>query len=307
MSGAMEFSIITDLTPLRNFDIQANFDECKKWLDENLTPYRTMVVTEDGIASAKAYRASIRKVSARIDECRKMAKEAAMQSYRPFEEKCKALTAMCEESAANLDGQIKAFDEAKKAEKQDRLRRFYNESIGKANDFLTFEAIFNPRWLNATYAEEQARKDIIVAIAKCDNAVQSLRALHSPFETELLDEYRRNHDLAACLKKNEGLLRLREMEERRKMEREEEERRNAEQAELLAKVSRESTERVAKAAVEAARNIVLGTPAPQPEQRAEQPQPMRCTVAFRVSGTKEQLDALRQYMIDNGIEFGPVE
>ena len=307
MSSAMEFAITTDLTPLKEFNISANFAECQEWLEENLAPYRGMVVTEEAIGAAKKYRANIRSVAGRIDECRKMAKAAALASYAPFEEKCKALTALCDESAANLDGQIKAFDEAKKAEKQDRLRRFYSESIGEANDFLTFETILNPRWLNATYAEEQARKDIIVAIAKCDNAVQSLRALHSPFETELLDEYRRNHDLAACLKKNEGLLRLREMEERRKMEREEEERRNAEQAEFLAKVSRESTERVAKAAVEAARNIVLGTPAPQPEQRAEQPQPMGCTVAFRVSGTKEQLDALRQYMIDNGIEFGPVE
>lgn len=307
MSEAMEFSIITDLTPLRNFDIQANFNECKKWLDENLAPYRTMVVTEDGIASAKAYRASIRKVSARIDECRKMAKEAAMQSYRPFEEKCKGLMAMCEESAANLDDQIKAFDEAKKAEKQDRLRRFYSESIGEMNDYLTFEAIFNSRWLNATYAEEQARKDIIVEIAKCDSSVQSLRSLRSPFETELLAEFRQNHDLAACLKKNDGLLRLKEIEDRRKMEREEEARRNAEQAAAVAKASQERTECVAKAAVTAAQNIVVGERTQQVQEAAEKKPPKRYTVAFRVSGTKEQLDVLRQYMIDNGIEFGPVQ
>ena len=228
-----------------------------------------------------------------------------MQSYRPFEEKCKTLTAMCDESAANLDGQIKAFDEAKKAEKQDRLRKFYGDSIGEMNDFLTFDAIFNPRWLNATYSEEQARKDIIVEIAKCDSAVQSIRSLHSEFEMTLLDEFRHNHDLAACLKKNEGLIRLKEMEERRKMEREEEERRRAEQAAAVAKASQESAERVAKAAVTAAQNIVVGERAPQVQEAAETTS-KRYTVAFRVSGTKEQLDALRQYMIGNGIEFGPV-
>ena len=296
MSGAMEFSISTDLTPLRNFDIQANFEECKAWLDENLAPYRTMVVTEDGIASAKSYRATIRKVVARIDECRKMAKEAAMQSYKPFEEKCKALTAQCDESAANLDGQIKAFDEAKKAEKIERLRAFFNQSIGEMNDFLTFDAIYNPRWMNATYSEEQARKDIICEIAKCSNAVESLRALHSEFETTLLDEFCRTHDLAACLKRNENLLRIKEIEETRK------------------RMRREQEQDVANK-LAAARTAEAPAPKPaeppetekpredeRPEHAAEQPQMFE--LVFRVRGTAEQLNGLKQYMKENGIQFG---
>lgn len=298
MSGAMEFSISTDLTPLRNFDIQANFDECKAWLDENLAPYRTMVVTEDGIASAKSYRATIRKVAARIDECRKMAKEAAMQSYKPFEEKCKALTALCDESAANLDGQIKAFDEAKKAEKGERLRVFFNQSIGEMNDFLTFENIFNPRWLNATYAEEQARKDIICEIAKCSNAVESLRALHSEFETTLLDEFRRTHDLAACLRRNENLTRLKEIEEtRRRMRREQEQ-------DVKDKIvaARQGTATTAQPADDPPYEEV---PTASAESAAESPQTIE--LVFYVRGTVEQLSGLKQYMKDHGIQFGRVE
>lgn len=296
MSGAMEFSISTDLTPLRNFDIRANFEECKAWLDENLAPYRTMVVTEDGIASAKKYRASIRAVAARIDECRKMAKEAAMQSYKPFEEKCKALTALCDESAANLDGQIKAFDEAKKAEKGERLRAFFNQSVGEMDDYLTFENIFNPRWLNATYAEEQARKDIICEIAKCANAVESLRTLHSEFEMTLLDEFRRTHDLAGCLKKNENLTRIKEIEEARK------------------RMRREQEQNAANKLADA-RTVEVPAPKPveppetektcedeRPEHAAGQPQMFE--LVFCVRGTAEQLNGLKQYMKENGIQFG---
>lgn len=296
MSGAMEFRISTDLTLLRNFDIQANFEECKAWLDENLAPYRTMVVTEDGIASAKSYRATIRKVAARIDECRKMAKEAAMQSYKPFEEKCKALTALCDESAANLDGQIKAFDEAKKAEKSERLRAFFNQSIGEMDNYLTFENIFNPRWLNTTYAEEQARKDIICEIAKCSNAVESLRALHSEFETTLLDEFRRTHDLAACLKRNENLMRIKEIEEARK------------------RMRREQEQDVANK-LDAARTTEAHTPKIEEPPRTEDPretahpepteeEPQMFELVFRVRGTAAQLNGLKQYMKENGIQFG---
>lgn len=296
MSGAMEFSISTDLTPLRNFDIQANFEECQAWLDENLAPYRTMVVTEDGIASAKKYRASIRAVAARIDECRKMAKEAAMQSYKPFEEKCKALTALCDESAANLDGQIKAFDEAKKAEKGERLRAFFNQSVGEMDDYLTFENIFNPRWLNATYAEEQARKDVICEIAKCANAVESLRALHSEFEMTLLDELRRTHDLAACLKRNENLTRIKEFEEARK------------------RMRREQEQNAANKLADA-RTVEAPTPKIAEPPRTEEPRetghteqteetPQMFELVFRVRGTAEQLNGLKQYMKEHGIQFG---
>lgn len=296
MSESIEFSISTDLTPLRNFDIQANFEECKAWLDKNLAPYRTMVVTEDGIASAKKYRASIRAASARIDECRKMAKEAAMQSYKPFEEKCKALTVLCDESAANLDGQIKAFDEAKKAEKGERLRTFFNQSIGEMNDFLTFDAIYNPRWMNATYSEEQARKDIICEIAKCSNAVESLRALHSEFETTLLDEFRRTHDLAACLKRNESLMRIKEIEETRKRMRREQEQDVANKP-AAARTTEAPTPKIADSPrTEEPRETA------HPEQTEEAPQMFE--LVFRVRGTAEQLNGLKQYMKENGIQFG---
>lgn len=298
MSELIEFSISTDLTPLRNFDIQANFEECKAWLDKNLAPYRTMVVTEDGIASAKKYRASIRAASARIDECRKMVKEAAMQSYEPFEEKCKALTALCDESVENLDGQIKAFDEAKKAGKGKRLRAFFNQSIGEMNDFLTFENIFNPRWLNATYTEEQARKDIICEIAKCSNAVEGLRALHSEFETTLLDEFRRTHDLAACLRRNENLTRLKEIEETRKRMRREQEQ------DVKDKIvaARRGTATTAQPADDPTHEEV---PTASPEPVAELPQTVE--LVFYVRGTVEQLNGLKQYMKGHGIQFGRVD
>ena len=297
MSGTMEFSITTNLEPLKSFAISANFDECRRWLDENLTPYRTMVVTEDGISTAKKYRANIRSVAARIDECRKMAKAAALSSYLPFEEKCKALTALCAESADNLDGQIKAFDEARKAEKRETLQQYFFEHVGEMNDFLTFDAIFNPRWLNATYSEEQAHIDICAEIAKCTSSVGSIRALHSEFEMTLLDEFRKNHDLAACIQKNANLVRLKEIEDQRRKEREARERRAAEQA----AAAEGARTQAAQAAVQAAQNIITGE---KPELPPEEPLVYR--VEFAAYGTKKQLDDLKEYMNRAGIRFGRV-
>ena len=320
MSSAMEFAITTDLTPLKEFNISANFEECQAWLEENLAPYRGMVVTEEGIGAAKKYRANIRSVAARIDECRKLAKAAALSSYTPFEEKCKALTALCAESADNLDGQIKAFDERRRTEKLEALRTFYDERIGELGEFLPWEAIFDKRWGNATFSEEQAHKDILVAISKCESSMASIRGLHSEFEPALLEEYKQSHDLSAVLQKEQTLRRIKELEEKRRAEQEAREkeaaiRRAAEQAAAEAK---------AKAAVEAARTIrteaeVLyaqtdavrqGIAAAEREEKSSVEAPVKeqpITLNFRVTGTAAQLNGLRDYMKTNGIAFGRVE
>lgn len=302
MSSAMEFAITTDLTPLKEFNISANFEECQAWLEENLAPYRGMVVTEEAIGAAKKYRANIRSVAGRIDECRKMAKAAALSSYAPFEEKCKALTALCDESADNLDVQIKAFDDQRRTEKLDALRDFYEERIGDLAEFLPWEVVLDKRWGNVTYSEEQAHKDILCAISKCDSCIAGIRGLNSEFETSLLEEYKQCHDLPTVLKKEQALKRVKEIEEQRKAE-QEQRRQQAEAARAAEEAAR--AER-ARAVVEAARAIQTEAPAPAPaaEVQPKRTAPQTVTLSFRVTGTVEQLNGLRDYMLANGIAFG---
>lgn len=297
MSGQMaEFCITSDLQALRSQIITTNAEEVKAWAERVTQAHEHVVVTEDSISNAKKNRAAFRKVQANIKEVFRMGKEAAMETVKPLEKTCNELNAVFERAVANYDEQIKAFDEAKKAEKSERLRAFFNQSIGEMNDFLTFENIFNPRWLNATYTEEQARKDIICEIAKCSNAVDSLRALHSEFETTLLDEFRRTHDLASCLKRNEHLMRLKEIEETRKRMRREQEQDAANKL-TAARTTEAPTPKIAEPPrTEEPREIA------RPEQTEETPQMFE--LVFRVRGTAEQLNGLKQYMKENGIQFG---
>lgn len=214
--SAAEFRITTDLAPLRQFQIEANFEETKAWLTENLEPLRTMAVTPESMSQCKQYRASIRKVSARIDESRKMAKAAAQEAYSSFETKCKELTALCEEAANALDVQIKAMEEAAKQEKKNRLAEYFAQVVCDMAEWLTFDDCVNPKWLNATYAESTAQMDINAAIDRCRADLNAIRALHSEFETTLLDEYTRTRNISAVLVKNETLGRMKAAEEERK-------------------------------------------------------------------------------------------
>lgn len=312
--SAAEFRITTDLAPLRQFQIEANFEETKAWLTENLEPLRTMAVTPESTAQAKQYRAAVRKVRDRIDESRKMAKAAALEAYSSFETKCKELTALCEEAANALDVQIKAMEEAAKQEKKNRLAEYFAQVVDDMAEWLTFDDIFNPKWLNATYAESTAWMDINAAINRCRAGLNAIRALHSEFETALLDEYTRTRNISAVLVKNETLGRMKAAEEERK-------RKEAEAAAKYAAAQRQKMTPLKPECIGESDEYdvidIVGTVEPQraqpvndlvdedgPEMPAAQEPEYK--VDFRVFGTARQLDGLKAYMQKNGIRFMPV-
>lgn len=312
---AAEFRITTDLAPLRQFQIGANFEETKAWLTENLEPLRTMAVTPESTAQAKQYRAAVRKIRDHIDESRKMAKAAALEAYSSFETKCKELTALCEETAGALDVQIKAMEEAAEQEKKNRLAEYFAQVVGDMAEWLTFDDCFNPKWLNATYAESTAQVDINAAIDRCRADLNAIRALHSEFETTLLDEYTRTRNLSAVLVKNETLGRMKAAEEERKRKEAEAAAKYAEALEESKRVADETMRQAEQKASETGRSVVetlgeLSKPVndlvDEDDHEMSAAQEPEYKVDFRVFGTARQLDGLKAYMQKNGIRFMPV-
>lgn len=307
----IEFRITSDLQELRKQAIEANFEETKAWLTENLEPLRTMAVTPESTAQAKQYRAAVRKIRDHIDESRKMAKAAALEAYSSFETKCKELTALCEETAGALDVQIKAMEEAAEQEKKDRLAAYFAQVVGDMAEWLTFDDCFNPKWLNATYAESTAQVDINAAIDRCRADLNAIRALQSEFETTLLDEYTRTRNLSAVLVKNETLGRMKAAEEERKRK----------EAGAAAKYEAAQRQKMTPLKPECIGESdeyevidIVGTVEPQRAQPVndlvdedghEMPaaQEPEYKVDFRVFGTARQLDGLKAYMQKNGIRF----
>ena len=289
---------------VRRADIQANFDECKAALTEMMQPYKTLIVSEDTLPQAKADRARIRKVAARIDEARKEVKRIYTEPLAIFEGKCKELTAICSEADQNIDKQVKEFDQKRKDAKVEELRAYFFEHVGDAADYLSFPQIFNSRWENATYAIEAAKADIMREITSCVSAVNAIRTLHSPFETTLLDLYRQHHDLAECMNKHEQLTALREMEEKRRAE---QEARAAQQRAAEQMAAHDKLATMEKAAAEIAEQSKVSY------QEIETPEPLVPDVAepvyvvdFRVYVTRAQGTALKAFFKEHGIKYGRI-
>lgn len=216
MSGMVEFRITSDLQEIRKQAITTNYPEVKAWVDGVAEQYRSIVVTEDGVQAAKQDRANLRKLQANIDQVRKECRAAALAVSAETEANCKELVATLETAVQNLDTQAKAFETRRKEEKKNRLSAYFDQAVCDMAEWLTFDDCFNPKWLNATYAESAAWSDIDAAIDRCRADLNAIRALHSEFETTLLDEYTRTRNISAVLVKNETLCRMKAVEEERK-------------------------------------------------------------------------------------------
>lgn len=283
MSEEIRFALTTSLEPIQNLVLTANFDEVKAQLRELMQPYEKLVISEDDMAEAKNILARIRKVKTGIDEYRKSIKKEYSAPLAAFEDRVKDVISVCTESENNLSEQINKFDRKRREEKFAALEQFFNDNVGSMAEFLTFDQIRNDRWGNATFSMDDAQAEIAQAMDMCEDGVNAIRSLGSPFEASLLNAYRKNHNLAGAMKLNGELTEQKRREDER------------------------------KAAIEAAK-ATQERKAPEPVRTEPTPEKVIAskptvdadkilTVTLQISGTNDQLLALRKYLDAEGLRF----
>ena len=133
--------------------IEWNYDELKAELVKKLEQYKGLVYTEDQIKEAKADRAKLNALATAIDDKRKQIKKQCLQPYEQFEAQIKDLLAVIKEPVALIDSQIKGYEEEKKAKKLEEVKALFEklkDTAGEELEFVSFEQIFEDKFLNAS-------------------------------------------------------------------------------------------------------------------------------------------------------------
>lgn len=302
----------TALQTIRDTDLKANFEETKLALTEVIHPYTQLIVSEDGIASAKADRAKINKIKTNIDSYRKMVKTAYNEPYKRIEEKFKELTAICDKGIANIDGQLNAFEERRKQEKLTTMQEYFMATCKTMADpeYVTFEMALHPKWENKGTSLEECQKYMTDVLQKNDAEVKTIRNLHSEWETSLLNEYQRSHDLLAVLSLNEQLTARQEAERKRKAQ-EEYERKQAElkrqqEEAKKAEAAKETDWEEVPEVLDDFNNPLYGADLEADLRKAisaDQGVPAIKTICLQVQGTQKEIDTLIRYMDATGLVY----
>lgn len=286
--------------------ISFNYEETKAFLQEKMAEYDRAVFTDETMDIAKRERASLRKLKSQMDDERKKVKTAWMVPYTKFKVQVEELLELVDKPVAAIDRQVKEYEEKKKQEKQETCKKIYSEEIGDMIEVLSFERVFDSKWLNASTTLKSIREDVQSIVSNTRTQIETIKMMQSDAVEKALEIYRDTLDMTkavAYINQYEATKReveerereRREAEEQRKLEvereriREEERVRIRQEEELKQAAKQEAVEELKEVSAEVKESSVI-----LPESK---------TVLYAITGTKEELEELEMTMTSLGICF----
>ena len=304
--------------------------------------YRGLAYTEAQLQEAKADRAKLNAMKNDISARRIQVKNSLLEPYNKFEAEVKEVVALIDEPIAMIDEQIVAYEERTKEEKRQTLEKFFVENRGSLPEQITFERIFNPQWLNKTSSLSSCKKEIKKLIEDISADLSAIRSSLDERYSVYAEEFylKREMNLSHALAEANHIQEMdRKAEEERKAkeqaqkEREEAQKRAKEEAEAkkqreteaqdtrehrnspqkgVSKVEHEQVTMLDKTGGSKSEiSDFMNPPVEKKEEPIRQQPPAEeekvYKSAFMVKATKAKLMMLRDFMIQNGIEFSKIE
>lgn len=296
------------ISPIKTGEINIeNYDEAKAYIMDKVETYKNAYYSEDQKGLAKDDRARLNKLKKAISDMRITKKKEYLEPFNDFEEKMKELAGLTDEALEQIDSQVKAFDEKRKAEKQKAIEELFSQ-IGFQN-FVTLEKIQDPKWLNASTSMKSIEDQMKSKMYEIGNGVLTLSQLPE-FGFEATEVFKETLDINKAISEAKRMSEIAkakaEAEARRKAA--EEARKAAEEARRKAEEERKAQERAAEEQ-RAAMAQAMTPPEDVQQAPTEEPQPApvqsepKFLVKFEAIVTEKQAVELAAWFAERHIQF----
>lgn len=251
-------------------------------VDKALVGVDSMECTEENKQEVKRRKQDITKFKSLMEEKRKEIKNKILEPYNIFNEKYEQEIKNKLSGAEDiLNNKIKVIENSQLEEKRNELYDFAQRQIETNNlqEFINFDTIGLNITLSASIKslKEQIKEYV-------DKTIKDIELINTQeFNDEIMVEYKKDLNLSRSIlevkQRKEELKKLEELKAKREEE---------------AKQQQEIIQNVEKALEQ---EIVA------PKEIVEEEKPQLLEVTFTIKGTKEQILGLKQYIIDNKIEY----
>ena len=293
--------------------------------------YEGLTYTEEQMQDAKKDRATLNAMRKAISDRRIEVKKALLAPYDAFEAEVKEVVALIDKPIAMIDEQTSAYEEKLKEDKRNELIEFFKENVGELDGTLTFDMIFNPKWLNKSVSLKSCKEEISSSISKTETDVRAIDTMiEEKYRAYAKDFYfRKGRNMTSVLNEVGRMQEIdRKAEEERLAKEEAEERRREQEAAEKAEpinppIEPETEQKTAENVTETPESV--SNPA---ENVSEQPESVQkpaenaqvvdpfadkdtdtkiYKASFTIRGTKAQILSVKEFMLNNNIQFGKVE
>ena len=253
--------------------IAFNNAELMEGVKARLVAYQGKTYDADSIAEAKADRATLNKFSKALNDERLRIKKIYTLPLDKFTKEINEVIAVVDSVTATIDTQVKVWETDCKEHKLAEIKAYFAEVFpAELSVFISFEKIQQSDWLNASKSMTAIKKEIDAAIEKIKTELATIEALGG--------------DVVAIKQKYFEDLSL---------------------ANAITEHKRIEAEKQRIAALQAAQEQLAA------EAKKDEPAPVQDPVAaadekvfslaFKVTGTAAQLNALKAFMNENKIKF----
>lgn len=312
----IQLRITTDMNTLPAA-IEFNYSELKAALQNHLSRFDGLVVTEADIRQATVDRAEINRIAKTISRARIDTKKRLLGPFELFEARAKELEGLCHDVEGKIAEQLDAFERDRTAKKSERLRRIWADKLAEAFGDLKsahfvyfFDAATNPKrtgnWLNKGVSEDAAAREMDAEIQRCRDTLDTVATMYADADEEIKAkaqmEVEKTMDIQYVVQAVTAF-----RAERAALE---SARRAAEERAKAAEEARKAAEAAAVAPAPAAAPAPAPAPAPAKEEAAapaEEPDPAQLyLVTLRLTGTAEQLRRMIDYIVSIGVSYEKV-
>lgn len=243
-------------------------------VEATLKGYEGVTYDDSQIAVAKQDRAQLNAFCKVLNDERIRIGKVYATPYEKFKGEVDEVVQRVKSVVAEIDGQVKAYEERKQQDKQNEIIEYYKVAVGDFSGCIPYERVHNSKWLNASTSMKSIKAEIDAVFENARNALVAIEALKSEDEGVIKAFYFRTLNLSEALLEDARL-----KDERARI------------AEMKAKQE--------QAAAVVAANEPQAVIEPAPVQRLQ-------TVRFQVEGTVEQLKALQRFLRENNIKFSAI-
>lgn len=295
--------------------IVTNTEEIKERLSGMMEQYKNALFTEESKSIAKSELASLRKLKKAVDERRKEVKDQCMAPYKAFEKEVDQLKVIIDEPINLINKQLREMEEERIRKKRIQIMELYEEVVGEAREYLSYDSIYDAKWDNAGTTMKKIQEAMEDLVTKTAQELSILQNSVSDVREEAMEMYKKDRDLTKALSyiNTYETNKKKALEAEEKKRQQEEERRRKEEIEKakaderrrvmeLEKARREERERLEK---EAAMKKNEYLPEEELEDEGELPftQPTTVTAYYRVVATPEELEQVEMAFNSLGIYF----
>ena len=286
--------------------LKTNAEQIRDLVKKAASQYKAENYNEDNVDVAKADKTKVSKAKKALNDERIKLEKAFNAPFEEFKAIVNEAIGYINDAVGQIDVVIKDVDEKAKKQKREEVGKIA-EKCGLEEAGIKLDLIWNDKWLNKTTSLKAVEKEINERISQFKADLETLKSFAEDYDA-LVVRYKENLDLKATVVYANQFKAQREAnkpKEEPKPEAEKPEVRQEEQKPAAPTAPKQESEgqHISSEEMDAADAFAAALG----QGTVEMPKEQLFTRGFKVTGTKEQLGQIAEFMKTNDIHFESIE